>query len=173
MIDDGCQSSKKTFLDEEIGPRRLTRLLHRGRAAGQLRPDRQPDRQRMGRHRLLCGQPDPVWVPIFDYAAGNGANGYYHIVGFGAIILTDDNEHAKWLEGAGIANACAEGTGSRATTTAPRRVAPSRSTSRARSSLSARYSPSGASPVATLASRSAAMNVEHFGPLVPVGDRRW
>ena len=44
----------------------------------------------------------PVWVPIWDQAGGNGADGWYHIVGFGAILLTGDNEHAKWLEEAGF-----------------------------------------------------------------------
>lgn len=45
----------------------------------------------------------PIWVPIWDYAGGGGANAYYHIVGFGAMILTgQDTQHGKWLTGAAI-----------------------------------------------------------------------
>jgi len=49
----------------------------------------------------------PVWVPVWDHAGGTGINAWYHIVGFGAIIFTGDNEHAKWLEGAAIDVPCA------------------------------------------------------------------
>ena len=28
------------------------------------------------------------WVPIWDYANGNGQNGYYHIVGYAAFEIT-------------------------------------------------------------------------------------
>jgi hypothetical protein len=56
----------------------------------------------------------PVWVPIWDYADDTGAGGYYHIVGFGAIVFADSGDgngnHAKWLKGAAIPNACAPGT---------------------------------------------------------------
>ena len=49
-----------------------------------------------------------VWVPIWDYAGGTGANGWYHIVGFGAIIFDGlDTQHGKWLTGvrvSGIGN---------------------------------------------------------------------
>lgn len=42
----------------------------------------------------------PVWVPIWDTAGDNGRNAYYHIVGFGAVILTgQDTQHGKWVEG--------------------------------------------------------------------------
>ena len=65
----------------------------------------------MGRPQLLHRQPHPGLGPHLGYRAdGNGANGYYHIVGFGAIVFTGDNEHAKWLEGAAIADACKPGT---------------------------------------------------------------
>ena len=53
----------------------------------------------------------PVWVPIYDDAVGNGSHVDYHIVGFGAIIFTGSGtQHAKWLTGAAIANACPTGT---------------------------------------------------------------
>lgn len=54
----------------------------------------------------------PVWVPIWDYAAGNGSNGYYHIVGFGAIIFVGlDTQHGKWLTGAAVSGAGCAGDG--------------------------------------------------------------
>jgi Putative Flp pilus-assembly TadE/G-like len=41
-----------------------------------------------------------IWVPIWDTTGGTGANGYYHIVGFGAIVLLgEDTQHGKWLTG--------------------------------------------------------------------------
>ena len=54
----------------------------------------------------------PVWVPIWDYAGGNGANGWYHIVGFGAIIFVgEDTQHGKWLTGASISGVGCPGAG--------------------------------------------------------------
>lgn len=45
----------------------------------------------------------PVWVPVWDTAGGTGADAYYHIVGFGAIVFTGEGtQHAKWLQGASI-----------------------------------------------------------------------
>jgi hypothetical protein len=52
----------------------------------------------------------PVWLPIWSTAGGQGSNAYYDIVGFGAVIFTDEgdgkNPHAKWLKGAAVENAC-------------------------------------------------------------------
>ena len=41
-----------------------------------------------------------VWVPIWDYGSDlNGASGYYHIVGYGAVVFTDvDKVHGEWLK---------------------------------------------------------------------------
>jgi hypothetical protein len=110
MIDGGCASSK-TFLDEQIGPPGdsygcCTAVGQAGSAdkIGSLTGNEWGDLSFYTDNRI------PVWVPIWDTAGGNGANGWYHIVGFGAIVLTGDNEHAKWLEGAAISNACATGT---------------------------------------------------------------
>lgn len=50
----------------------------------------------------------PVWVPVWDIAGGSGSRAWYHVVGFGAIVFTGDDEHAKWLEGAAVAMPCAE-----------------------------------------------------------------
>ena len=44
-------------------------------------------------------------------AGEEGSHGYYHIVGFGAIVFTDQGtQHAKWLTGAAVADACPPGT---------------------------------------------------------------
>jgi hypothetical protein len=53
----------------------------------------------------------PVWVPIWGSAHDTGSSAYYHIVGFGAIVFTDQGtQHAKWLQGAAIEDACTPGT---------------------------------------------------------------
>jgi hypothetical protein len=45
----------------------------------------------------------PVWIPIWDTAGGTGANGFYHIVGFAAIVFTgEDTQHGKWLTGVAV-----------------------------------------------------------------------
>jgi hypothetical protein len=53
----------------------------------------------------------PVWVPIWGPSAdgtiagsgSNGSNGWYHIVGFAAIIFTgEDTQHGKWLTGVAV-----------------------------------------------------------------------
>ncbi len=54
----------------------------------------------------------PVWVPIWDTAGGTGSNGYYHIVGFGAIVLVgEDTQHGKWLTGAAVSGVGCPGQG--------------------------------------------------------------
>jgi Flp pilus assembly protein TadG len=58
----------------------------------------------------------PVWVPVWDTASLGGSNGYYHIVGFAAIVFAgEDTQHGKWLAGAAVAdqngNAICSGTG--------------------------------------------------------------
>ncbi len=50
-----------------------------------------------------------AWVPIYDSTSGNGSNTAYHIVGFGAIVITDSGDgrpHAKWLRGKAISAPC-------------------------------------------------------------------
>ena len=52
----------------------------------------------------------PVWVPIWDYGSDlNGANGYYHIVGFGAVAFTGE-QGAKQLYAVPLTGACEAGT---------------------------------------------------------------
>jgi hypothetical protein len=110
MIEGGCESSK-TFLDEQIGPPgnsygccTAVGLSGSSDQIGSLTGNKWGDLSYYTENRI------PVWVPIWDEAHDTGANGYYHIVGFGAIILTGDNEHAKWLEGAAIESPCKPGT---------------------------------------------------------------
>ena len=102
MDDGGCETSQ-TFLDYQIGP-----PTHSFGCCG---PVGQPDSvdkiggltgNEWGDLSYYIDHDVIVWVPIWDYAGDTGANAWYHIVGFGAIIFTGDNEHAKWLEGAAI-----------------------------------------------------------------------
>jgi hypothetical protein len=47
----------------------------------------------------------PVWVPIYSGdLQGTGSHAYYDIVGFGALVLIDEDgsQHAKWLKGSAI-----------------------------------------------------------------------
>lgn len=54
----------------------------------------------------------PVWVPIWDIDNSAGAGGYYHIVGFGAVIFTgEDTQHGKWLTGAAVSGVGCAGPG--------------------------------------------------------------
>jgi hypothetical protein len=110
MIEGGCASSK-TFLDEQIGPPgnsygccTAVGLSGSSDLIGSLTGNEWGDLSYYIENQI------PVWVPIWDTAQGNGANGTYHIVGFGAVIFTGDNEHAKWLEGAAIESPCLPGT---------------------------------------------------------------
>jgi hypothetical protein len=110
MVDGGCQASK-TFLDDQIGPPgdswgccTAVGLPGSTDKIGSLTGNEWGDLSFYEDYQI------PVWVPVWDVAQNNGSNAFYHIVGFGAIIFTGDNEHAKWLEGAAIAQACAPGT---------------------------------------------------------------
>ena len=45
----------------------------------------------------------PVWVPIYDTTYVNGANAYYHIVGFAEMLFVGaGTQHAKWLTGVAL-----------------------------------------------------------------------
>ncbi len=110
IADGGCQTSK-TYLDSQIGPPAdshgcCTAVDQSGSVdlIGSLTGNEWGDLSFYIDNRI------PVWVPIWDSPQGTGANSSYHIVGFGAIVFTGENEHAKWLEGAAIADACKPGT---------------------------------------------------------------
>jgi hypothetical protein len=110
LPDGGCQSSQ-TFLDSQIGPPAdahgcCTTVGLPGSVdlIGSLTGNEWGDLSFYIDNRI------PVWVPVWDYAGGIGADAHYHIVGFGAIVFTGDDEHAKWLEGAAVSDACEPGT---------------------------------------------------------------
>jgi hypothetical protein len=49
-----------------------------------------------------------VILPVWDQVLGNGANAYYHIVGFAAFVLTGlDTQHGKWLTGVRVSSTVA------------------------------------------------------------------
>ncbi len=112
IADGGCQASK-TYLDSQIGPPSDSHgcctavgLPGSEDKIGSLTGNEWGDLSFYIDNRV------PVWVPIWRESLSDeqGANGYYGIVGFGAIVFTGDNEHAKWLEGAAVADACRPGT---------------------------------------------------------------
>lgn len=103
----GCDSSK-TFLDSQIGPPAdshgcCTAVGQDGSVdlIGSLTGNEWGDLS------FYIDNKIPIWVPIWDEPVDSGANAAYHIVGFGAILLTGDSEHAKWLEGAAVQSSCA------------------------------------------------------------------
>lgn len=109
IADGGCQSSK-TFLDSQIGPPPdshgcCTEVGLPGSVdlIGSLTGNEWGDLS------YYVDNQVPVWVPIWDTAGGTGANGYYHIVGFGAVIFTGVGDpHAKTLEGVAVDVDCGD-----------------------------------------------------------------
>jgi putative Flp pilus-assembly TadE/G-like protein len=106
----GCETSQ-TFLDSQIGPPSYSHgcctavgLPGSEDKIGSLTGNEWGDLS------FYIDNQIPVWVPIWDEDHSEGSNGYYGIAGFGAIVFTGENEHAKWLKGAAIANACTAGT---------------------------------------------------------------
>jgi len=102
----GCEASK-TFLDSEIGPPTDSHgcctavgLAGSEDKIGSLTGNEWGDLS------FYIDNQIPFWVPIWDHAGGTGSNAWYHVVGFGAGVITGDNQHAKWLEGAVIESAC-------------------------------------------------------------------
>jgi Putative Flp pilus-assembly TadE/G-like len=112
LADGGCQKDQP-FLDSEIGPPGnshgcCTAVGLSGSAdiIGSLTGNEWGDLSFYIDHQI------PVWVPIWDAAGGNGANAYYHIVGFGAIVFAGEgDQHAKWLTGAALSGAGCGGLG--------------------------------------------------------------
>jgi Flp pilus assembly protein TadG len=100
---DGCDTSQ-TFLQSEVGPPpnsygccTAVGLPGSNDFIGSATGNKPADLSFYIQNEI------PVWVPIWDTAGGTGANGYYHIVGFGAIIFTgEDTQHGKWLTGAAV-----------------------------------------------------------------------
>jgi hypothetical protein len=107
LPDGGCQSNQP-FLDSQIGPPSNSHgcctevgLPGSEDKIGSLTGNEWGDLSYYVDNRI------PVWVPIWSSPGGTGTNAYYNIVGFGAIVFTGDNEHAKWLEGASVEVPCA------------------------------------------------------------------
>lgn len=110
MVLEGCEKSK-TFLDSQIGPPQDSHGCCT--AVGQGGEDKigALTGNEWGDLSWYIDNQVPVWVPIWSGTGPKGgANAYYDIVGFGAVIFTGDNEHAKWLKGAAIKDACKPGT---------------------------------------------------------------
>lgn len=108
LADGGCQGNQP-FLDSQIGPPSDTHgcctavgLPGSEDKIGSLTGNEWGDISYYVDNKI------PVWVPVWGSAGGSGTNAYYDIVGFGALLLTGDNEHAKWLEGAAIDVPCSE-----------------------------------------------------------------
>jgi hypothetical protein len=109
---DGCDASQ-TFLQSEVGPPPNSygcctavgqpgSLDFIGSATGNKPADLS----------YYIQNEIPVWVPIWDIDASQGANGYYHIVGFGAVIFVgEDTQHGKWLTGAAVSGVGCNGAG--------------------------------------------------------------
>jgi Flp pilus assembly protein TadG len=100
MIVAGCETSEG-FLQTEVGPPPnsygcCTQLnpSATNNFIGSLTGNKPVDLSYYIKNHVI------LWTPIWDYAGGSGANAYYHIVGFGAIVFTGvDTQHAKWLQG--------------------------------------------------------------------------
>jgi Flp pilus assembly protein TadG len=96
----GCLTSQQ-FLESEVGPpansygccTNINETPDDARKIGSLTGNEQADFSYYITNRLI------VWVPIWDYANPGGANGYYHIIGFGAIVFTgQDSVHGAWIQ---------------------------------------------------------------------------
>lgn len=112
MVDDGGCNTNKGFLQSQIGPPAdshgcCTAVGLPGSAdlIGNLTGNKvSADLSFYIDNRI------PVWVPIWDYEGGlTGSNGYYHIVGFGALTFTYESG-AKELYGVPLTGACKSGT---------------------------------------------------------------
>ena len=99
MTNDGCDENKP-FLQSEIGPPANS---HGCCSA----PSGDPSKDRIGSLPGNKASADCSWyienkvlltVPVWDYAGGNGANGWYHIIGFTGFQLTACNG-GKDIEG--------------------------------------------------------------------------
>lgn len=113
MLDDGGCQANQNFLDSQVGPPAdshgcCTAVGLPGSVdlIGNLTGNKPADLS------FYVDNQIPVWVPIWDTAGGEGRNGYYHIVGFGAIVFAgEDTQHGRWLTGAAIGGAGCPGAG--------------------------------------------------------------
>ena len=108
MVDDGGCRPNQPFLDSEIGPPAISH----GCCTAVGTPPGSVDligslegNKKSGDLKFYIDHRIPVWVPIWDQPGGNGNDSWYHIVGFGAVVFSGEdqkNQHAKWLEGAAL-----------------------------------------------------------------------
>jgi hypothetical protein len=107
MVDGGCESNQP-FLDSQIGPPPDSQecCSEAGTGEGEDKVASLTGNE-WGDLSYYVDNQIPVWLPIWDYAGGNGVDAWYHIVGFGPVIFTGVGDpHAKWLEGAGVDVTC-------------------------------------------------------------------
>ncbi len=99
--DDGNCATSQQFLQNEVGPPAnsygcctdINLTPDASRRIGSLTGNEQADFSFYITNRVI------VWVPIWDTFDPGGANGSYHIVGFGAIVFTgQDAVHGKWIQ---------------------------------------------------------------------------
>jgi hypothetical protein len=110
MYTAGCEKSK-TFLDSQIGPPQDSHGCCTGIDPNGENKIGGLTGNEWGNLSFYINGQVPVWIPIWSGTGPKGgANAYYEIVGFGAIVFTGDNQHAKWLKGAAIEDACKPGT---------------------------------------------------------------
>ena len=108
----GCATSE-TFLQSEVGPPPNSYGCCTA-VSGQVGSDRITSLtgNKWANLSFYIQNQIPVWVPIWDEAYSEGSNGYYHIVGFGAIVFAgEDTQHGKWLTGAAVSGVGCAGTG--------------------------------------------------------------
>jgi hypothetical protein len=115
MRDGGCRNDQQ-FLEELIGDE-FTPADSYGccTAVGVSGPDLiggLPGNKTDGRNlNFYIENEIPVWVPIYDKTTNEqGAHADYHIIGFGAIVFTEQNQtpgnNAKWVKGVAIEATC-------------------------------------------------------------------
>jgi hypothetical protein len=99
MIDDGCDNSKP-FLQDEIGPppNSYGCCTQVGQPGSEDKIGSLPGNKASADCSYYIDNNVVVYVPVWDYAGGTGANAYYHIVGFTGFQITNC-DGGKDLEG--------------------------------------------------------------------------
>ena len=87
--DGGCANSQAVPSVRDRAAGQQLRLLHAGRPAGSLDYiGSLPGNKASADCSYYITNKIVVTVPVWDYAGGNGSNGYYHIVGFTGFQIT-------------------------------------------------------------------------------------
>ena len=97
----GCDNNKP-FLQSEIGPPPNSYGCCQAPSLTDIPPDNRignlPGNKNSADCSYYIDNEITVTVPVWDYAGGTGANGWYHIIGFAGFQLTDCNG-GKDIEG--------------------------------------------------------------------------